>query len=294
MAKDTPTIKDEIAKRNLELTIEAVASGLYGQPQLDLDVAAFSAYREGDSDKLPPESNPEDPAQALMLNDVRGVNALCLAGGGGQQSAIWSLLGASVTVLDLTPEQLERDQIAARFYGYSVATIQGDMRDLSIFPDRSFGRVIQPISTLYVPDLREVYAGVARVLEPGGLYRAEFVYPPLYMVEDKGWDGQGYVLRFSQLHKRGPVLERESDGLINFDEGVSFGEFNHLLSDIINGLIAEGLSIKGIWESPRPHETSPEGLAELEPLTDAAANPWENEHRNAIIPIGLSVVAEKR
>jgi SAM-dependent methyltransferase len=293
VAKDTPIVKDEIAKRNLELTIEAVASGEYGQPHLDLDTAAFRAFRDGDSDVLPPECNPEDPAQAFMFDGVRGATALCLAGGGGQQSAIWSLLGASVTVLDLTPEQLERDQIAARCYGYSVATIQGDMRDLSVFADWSFNRVIQPISTLYVPDLREVYAGVARVLTSGGLYRADFVYPPLYMVEDKGWDGHGYVLRFSQPHKRGPVLERESDDLMNFDEGVSFGEFNHLLSDIINGLIAEGLRIKGIWETPRPRDISSEDLANLVPPADSAIHPWENEHRNAIIPMGLSVVAEK-
>ena len=39
---------------------------------------------------------------------------------------------------------------------------------------------------------------------------------------------------------------------MNFKEGVSFGEANHLLSDIVNGQVSAGLSIKGLWENPRP------------------------------------------
>ncbi len=217
-----------------------------------------------------------------MLADVRDRPVLCLAGGGGQQSAFYSLLGATVTVLDLTPEQLERDRMAAAHYGYEVTTIEGDMRDISDLPDRHYARVCQPISTLYVPDLRQVYRGVARVLAPGGLYFSQYVNTALYMAEDLGWDGVGYLRRFSQPHRRGPVLERASDSVMNFEEGVSFGEFNHLLSDIINGLIAEGLIVQGLWESPRP---DPGPVGEHDPGTDG--------HRDSIIPFGLSVIAMK-
>ncbi len=53
---------------------------------------------------------------------------------------------------------------------------------------------------------------------------------------------------------------------MNFSEGESSGEFHHLLSDIINGLVAEGLMIRGVWENPRPDHGSM--LAELEPGSD--------------------------
>jgi hypothetical protein len=59
------------------------------------------------------------------------------------------------------------------------------MRDLSALPEAHFGRVVQPISTLFVPGLRQVYSGVARVLKPGGLYFADFAVPLLYMAENK-------------------------------------------------------------------------------------------------------------
>jgi hypothetical protein len=56
----------------------------------------------------------------------------------------------------------------------------------------------------------------------------------------------------------------------------------HLLSDILNGLIAEGFVIRSVWENPRPGVTPP--LQELEP--------GSNAHRDRFIPFGLSVVSE--
>jgi SAM-dependent methyltransferase len=274
-------LRDETARRNLEVTRAEIANGAhYAIPWLDLDAEAYCAYRERRTDRLP-EPYCDDPVDRIMMADVQGREVLCLAGGGGQQSAVFSLLGAAVTVLDLCPEQLESDQKAARHYGYEVATIQGDMRDLSIFPGECFDRVYQPISTLYVPDLRELYAGVARVLKPGGLYFADYCVPLLGLVESPGWDGTGYPLLITQPYMRGAIFEIE--GKQNLTAGESFGEFHHLLSDIINGLIAEGLVIRGLWENPRPDDGPP--LADLEP--------GSKEHMERHLLFGLSVVARK-
>jgi ubiquinone/menaquinone biosynthesis C-methylase UbiE len=273
-------IKDETARRSLELTRQAVRDNSYGEPFLGLDVEAYRAYREGKSSALP-KPYCDDPVDAMMMASVQEKHVLCLAGGGGQQSVVFSLLGANVTVLDLTPEQLERDQEAARHYGYEVTTVQGDMRDLSALRTGGFDRVYQPISTLYVPDLSEIYREVARVLKPGGLYSADYAVPLLYMAEDRGWDGTGYVLRVSQPYARGAILETE-EGKLNFAEGESFAEFHHLLSDILNGLIAEGFAIRSVWENPRPG--TGKQLEDLEPGSE--------HHRDRFLPFGLSVVAE--
>ena len=272
-------IKDEIARRKLELMRVAVREEQFGKPWLDLDTNAYAEYREGR--RADPPDQDHDPPNALMLRDVQGEDALLLAGGGGQQSAQYALCGANVTVFDLTPEQLELDQLAADHYGYQVNTIQGDMRDLSRLPSDHFARVLQPVSSLFVPDLDEVYQGVARVLKTGGLYYCDYTYPVLYMAENKGWDGEAYVLRFSQPHVRGRILEREVDGLMNFTEGEFFAEFNHRLSDIINGLIAHGLQVVGVWESPRPGRPEPSDLT-----------PGSYEHQLTILPRGLAVVSK--
>lgn len=283
MAK-APDWMDAHAARNLDLTLQALAAGEYGEPYLDLDTELFRRYRTGQQDVLLSEPWLDKPTWDFLMSQVRpGDRVLCLAGGGGQQSVIYSLLGADVTVFDLTPEQLERDRAAASHYGYEVETIQGDMRDLSVFEDGRFRWVHQPISLLYVPDLTQVYAGVYRVLGRGGRYCSQYTYPAFYLAEDKGWDGTGYVMRFSQPQISGPLLERESDGLVNFEEGISFGETHHLLSDIVNGQVTAGLVLKGLWEDPRPG-----GSSVLDGPKPGSAN-----HKQACIPFGITTIAEK-
>jgi ubiquinone/menaquinone biosynthesis C-methylase UbiE len=252
-------------------------------PWLDLDVEAYRAYGQGKRETLPGPTYTDGPVVRLMMKNVRGQNVLCLAGGGGQQSAVFSLLGARVTVFDLTPEQLEADRRAAKHYGYTVETVQGDMRDLSALPDAHFDRVYQPISTLFIPDLRELYRSVARVTKPGGLYYSKYAMPLLLMAEKKPWDGEAYTLRITQPYQRGAILET-ADGRMNFSEGQSFSEFHHLLSDIINGLIAEGFAICGVWEDPNPDAGQP-----VETLESGSG-----EHRARFLPYGLAVVASRQ
>jgi RimJ/RimL family protein N-acetyltransferase len=266
--------RDEIARRKLEDVRRAVAAGNdYTRPWLDLDVEACARGTL-------PARYAEDPPARMMMHGVRGMRVLCLAGGGGQQSAVYSLLGARVTVLDLCPEQLESDRAAARHYGYEVTTIEGDVRDLSCLETASFDRVHQPISTLFVPDLGELYAGVARVLAPSGLYFADYAVPLLYMAELTPWDGAAYGLRVREPYGRGAILE-SNDGVLSFTKGEPISEFHHLLSDIVNGLVDAGLTIRGVWENPRPGSGPP--LAELEPGSEA--------HRERFLPYGISIVA---
>lgn len=274
-------IKDNIARRSLEIFRKDVKDGVdYTQPWFNLDVEAYRAYKEKRTSVLP-KPYCDDPVDKIMMENIQDQNILCLASGGGQQSVVFSLLGAKVTVLDLTPEQLEADQQAAKHYGYSVETIQGDMRDLSVLSKNHFDRIYQPISTLFVPELREVCSGVARVIKNGGLYFSQYAAPLLYMAENKGWDGKGYTLYVTEPYIRGAILETENKKL-NFTKGDSYSEFHHLLSDIINGLIAEQFQIRGVWENPRPDVNPP-----LEQL-----KPGSEEHQARYLPFGLSVIAE--
>jgi 2-polyprenyl-3-methyl-5-hydroxy-6-metoxy-1,4-benzoquinol methylase len=64
---------------------------------------------------------------ANILSNVDGKDVLCLASGGGQQSAVFSLLGARVTVVDITEGQLNGDRKAAEHYGYEITTMRADI-----------------------------------------------------------------------------------------------------------------------------------------------------------------------
>jgi SAM-dependent methyltransferase len=91
------------------------------------------------------------------LGDLVGRRVLCLAGGGGQQSAAFARLGARVTVVDLDDGQLARDRDAE-------TVVRADMRDLSPLAGSAFDVVYQPYSINFVPDLRAVVDGVGAVL----------------------------------------------------------------------------------------------------------------------------------
>lgn len=153
---------DELSRFNRERWNGLVRAGvLYSRPKLELDE----------------ESAREMVDEAGLLGDIRGKKILVLAGGGGQQSAALGILGAHVTVLDLSDEQLAQDRRAADHYGLSPVLVQGDMRDLSGFDDSSFDIVYQPFSINFVPDVRPVFAGVARILKAGGLYHVQWHNP---------------------------------------------------------------------------------------------------------------------
>jgi SAM-dependent methyltransferase len=187
-----------------------------------------------------------------ILMEVPGKQVLCLASGGGQDSAAFGLLGAQVTVLDLSDVQLERDRQAAAHHGYPVKTCQGDMRDLSIFAEAEFDIVWQPYSINFVPAVEAVIAGVARVLKPGGVYYLSFANPFIQSVDEAGWDGQAYPLK--GLYQDGEDLSLAFPTWdVTGPEGEQIKlpgphEFRHRLSTLLNTLASHGFIFLGLWE----------------------------------------------
>lgn len=212
----------------------------FTQPWLDLDPAIIRRLAKGQLKKPPkPLSDKFRMYPISVLADVKDKDVLCLAAGGGQQSAVFGLLGARVTVVDISDGQLEGDKKAADHYGYKVTVIQGDMNDLSVLKDESFDLVYQAPSMGYIPDVRKVYSEVARILRSGGLYRADAQNPLSQFIDERSWDGKGY--RISVPYKVKKQKRAEDKNVI---------EFRHYLSDIFNSLIECGFAIEFVQEIP--------------------------------------------
>jgi len=227
---------------------QAAAEERYSTPYLDLtreDVVAFARGAPG-----PVALGTVFPAQLLL--DVVGKPVLCLASAGGQQTVLFGLAGARVTVLDISAGQLTADQRAAAHYGYTLDAVKGDMRDLSMFADESFDLIYQPISACFIPDLVPLYREAFRVLRRGGRYKVAHCNPATYAVSftggDNGWDGKGY--RIAEPYGGG-LIRMDVRGRENLCEGAPTGEHVHLLSDVFGGLIAVGFTIEQVLEDPR-------------------------------------------
>ena len=88
---------------------EVEDGGMYTVPCLHLTRDNVEKYAHEQID-----GSPDFPVfPRSLLKDVRGKEVLCLASGGGQQSAVFGLLGAQVTSLDISEGQLRGDKAAA-------------------------------------------------------------------------------------------------------------------------------------------------------------------------------------
>lgn len=254
---------DEIARYNSERWEALVkANALFTRPHLELT----------------PELAQERVNPGGMFGDLHGKDVLLLAGGGGQQSAAFALLGARVTVFDLVEGQLEHDRKAAQHYGISIVTQQGDMRDLSVFADAAFDLVYQPYSLNFVPDSREVFAQVARVLRPGGVYYFMCANPFAAGLTENDWNGSGYSL-CSPYIQGAKIVYQDSDWVYERDktdkpiQGPQ--EFRQTLSTLVNGLIENGFRLTRLEE-----------VGASVPDPDAPPGTWE--HFTSVIPPWLA------
>ncbi|MBI5094127.1 MAG: class I SAM-dependent methyltransferase [Candidatus Hydrogenedentes bacterium] len=257
-------MEDEVAVANRRLWEEEVRKGCgYTVPWLDIDVSLLRRFAEGKLSILPEPMTGIFPFS--ILADVEGKDVLCLAAGGGQQSAVFSLMGARVTVVDLAEGQLEGDRKAAQHYGYHVTTCHADMRDLSCLNDDSFDLVFQANSMAYVPDVRVVYSEVARVLRRGGIYRVDCSNPANTFVK---WNGAAYSITAPYSET---TLRREDGGI----------EFRHYIDDVFNGLLDSGFSIQRVHEEVFSRQTD----------CGAVAGSWH--HERAYVAGGFIIIARK-
>ncbi len=223
---------------------------------------------------------PEQFAQARKLLDPAGWfpwqrlrTVLCLAGGGGQQGPLFASLGYEVTVVDLSPEQLDRDRATARRHGLTLHCVEADMQDLSALAPGSFDLVYQPVSSLYVPDIRRCYRQVAAVAKPGGLFFSEHWNPvQMQLAEDRRWDGDAY--RVALLPGTGPHPWPPGE----LTEATCW-HYIHSLEDMIGGLCDAGFAIVRFDERGQG---------------EPGASPGSQEHLDRYLPAHLGILARRR
>jgi SAM-dependent methyltransferase len=186
---------------------------------------------------------PTKPVPREWFPPLAGLDVLCLASGGGQQGPVLAAAGASVTLFDNSPAQLAQDRFVADRDGLAIATVEGDMADLSMFPDGQLGLIFHPCSNCFVPDIRVVWREAARVLRPGGVLLAGFCNPVLYLFDDLKLDQGEFEVRYRIPYSDLTSLSDEERR--RKDEPLCFG---HTLADQIGGQLDAGLVLTGFYE----------------------------------------------
>ena len=212
-----------------------------------------------------------DAAGWIPWPEVKRV--LCLGAGGGQQAPLFAALGCRVTSVDLSAEQLRLDAEVARCHGLEIECVEADMLDLGLLYGSDFDLVYQAVSACYVPDVRQLYLEVSRVLRPGGWYRVEHWNPvQIQLAEGGAWSGRDYRIVHPQRSDR-PVVW---SGQARAEGTPTCWHYVHPLHDLIGGLCDAGFEVLRCEESV---------------AGDPAAEPGSQQHLAAYLPPFFSLFA---
>jgi len=192
----------------------------------------------------------QKPVPREWFPPLKGLDTLCLACGGGQQGPVLAAAGANVTVFDNSPRQLDQDRFVAEREGLTnLKTVEGDMRNLSVFEDESFDFIFHPVSNLFINEIRPVWREAYRVLRHGGTILAGFTNPVMYIFDlekaDNGILEVKYKLPYadSDHPEIAAKLMAAGDAL----------EHSHSLTDQLGGQMNAGFHIIGLYEDYHSH-----------------------------------------
>lgn len=189
---------------------------------------------------------PRKPVPREWFGELTDRDVLGLASAGGQQGPVLAAAGARVTILDNSPAQLGQDRVVAEREGLSIQLVEGDMTDLSVFPDASFDLIVHPSSNCFVEDVRRVWREAYRVLRPGGALLSGFCNPVMFLFDP----------------------ERMSEGVLQLKYRMPYSDFTsltdqerrrytikgeplcvaHSFEDQIGGQLAAGFVLVGFYE----------------------------------------------
>lgn len=232
----------DILKHNREAWNQQVANGIIWT--IPVDSAILAEAKKGIWQVV---LTPIKPVPCEWFPMLQGKEVLCLASAGGQQGPVLAAAGASVTVLDNSPAQLDKDRWVAQRDQLSIKLEQGDMRDLSRFADESFDLIFHPVSNCFIDDVNALWKECFRVLKKGGILLAGFCNPITYIFDLQKWDENHqltvrYRIPYSDLEQ---LPKEQLKARISKKEPLEFG---HSLQDQMGGQLDAGFLINGFYE----------------------------------------------
>lgn len=199
-----------------------------------------------------------------QLQNIAGKKVVVL--GSGDNQAVFALagLGASVTSVDISKEQLEYASQRAKILDLEITFVVSDVTQLDQLSDESFDLVYTGGHVaVWVANLKKYYAEAIRVLKPGGLFLVD-EYHPFRRV----WKASKTKLEIEMSYfNRGPFKYLQSADVLYPTEGqLESFEFHWTISDFMNAILLAGgqiLEVDEYGESAEDWEGAPmDGLPE--------------------------------
>jgi SAM-dependent methyltransferase len=186
-------------------------------------------------------SEPElvlSPKELQYLADVRNKHVAVLGSGDNQVVFALAGLGAIVTSVDISQNQLNVAQRRAQELGLTVSFLRADVTDLSAIDSGTFDIVYTGGHVaVWVSDIDAYYAEAARILRPDGLFLiAE--YHPFRRIWKESQEGLAVEKSYFE---RGPFEYDKTEEILRPKPGnLKSYEFHWTISDYLNAVLRSG------------------------------------------------------
>ena len=218
------------------------------------------------------------------LGDVKGKTLLHLQCHFGMDSLSWSRLGAKVTGIDLSDKAIDAARELNTELALDAEFICSDIYELKNTLVKKYDIVFTSYGTIgWLPDLDRWAEIVSHFLNPGGVfYIAEF-HPVVWMFDDN-------FTRFQYSYfDTGPIIEEVSGSYAERNADINLPSYgwNHPVSEVLNSLLKQNLTLKEFNEYPYSFYNC---------FNNTVKNKdgfWEIKSMEGIIPLMYSVKAIK-
>jgi SAM-dependent methyltransferase len=214
------------------------------------------------------------------LGDLRGLRAGVVGSGDNYAAFALAGLGARVTSIDISAQQLQIAAERAAELGLEITFVQADAAAMDGIPSGEFDLVCSTNGFfVWIAALREVFAEISRVLKAGGTYISYDIHP-----FQRPWKDQVAPLEMEKPYNlTGPFIDAATSSPVY--------EFNWRMSDLLNPLLDAGLQLRKLVESP-PKDPRFWLGASYVPGADASLADWKHNPR-AGLPVWLTIAAQK-
>jgi len=208
---------------------------------------AENAERRGMWKRCPQEPNLVLCEKELAYLDGISGKRVCVLGSGDNQ-VVFALagLGALVTSVDISQNQLDIAESRSISLGLEVSFLRADVTDLSCLENGSFDAVYTGGHvSVWVADLVKFYSEAARILRPGGLFIVNEYHPFRRIWQDSKGSmvvGTGYL-------ERGPFEYEFDEDILRPEKGdLRCYEFHWTIADYLNAVLKAGCSLLFVEE----------------------------------------------
>ena len=219
-----------------------------------------------------------------LLSDIKDKTILHLQCHFGQDTISMSRLGAEVTGVDLSEKAIEAAELIVKDTQGNAKFICCDIYDLPNHLQSQFDIVFTSYGTIiWLPDLDKWAKVVSKFLKPGGSFVFVDFHPVVWMFDDE-FKNIAYNYFNSEAiieEVSGTYADKNADIQ---DKSVTW---NHSLSEVIQSLIKNGLTIKDFQEYDYSPYNCFNGTVEVEP------DKFRIEHLGDKIPMVYSILATK-